>query len=86
MAEGLERMIAKKGGSPAARMLPSLLSEANRPSAPNGSELNTPITGASGPYGETLFSGFDDAYNLGTSSFLNFDTGTIDLDFAGFSF
>ena len=84
MAEGLENMIAKKGGSPAARMLPSLSNEASQSGAPSGSGLNTPLTG--GSYADNLFSGFDDAYNLGTSSFLNFDTGTIDLDFAGFSF
>lgn len=84
MAEGLEKMIAKKGGSPAARMLPNIPTETSRAGAPNGSELNTPLTG--GSYGDHLFGGFDDAYNLGTSSFLNFDTGTIDLDFAGFSF
>ncbi|KAJ4375703.1 hypothetical protein N0V86_007236 [Didymella sp. IMI 355093] len=84
MAEGLEKMIAKKGGSPAARMLPSLPSEASQSGAPNGSALNTPLTG--GSYGDNFFSGFEDAYNLGTTSFLNFDTGTIDLDFAGFSF
>lgn len=84
MAEGLEKMIAKKGGSPAARMLPSLPTDASQPGMPNGSELNTPLTG--GSYGDTFFSGFDEAYSLGTSSFLNFNTGTIDLDFAGFSF
>lgn len=84
MAEGLEKMIAKKGGSPAARMLPSVPSEASQSAAPNGSALNTPLTG--GSYGDNFFSGFEDAYNLGTTSFLNFDTGTIDLDFAGFSF
>jgi hypothetical protein len=84
MAEGLEKMIAKRGGSPAARMLPSLPSETSQSGAPNGSALSTPHTG--GSYGDNLFSGFEDAYNLGTTSFLNFDTGTIDLDFAGFSF
>ncbi|KAJ4335973.1 hypothetical protein N0V87_005694 [Didymella glomerata] len=84
MAEGLEKMIAKKGGSPAARMLPSLPSETSQSGAPNGSALSTPHIG--GSYGDNLFSGFEDAYNLGTTSFLNFDTGTIDLDFAGFSF
>lgn len=84
MAEGLEKMIAKKGGSPAARMLPSLPNDASQSGVPSGSELNTPLTG--GSYGDNFFSGFDEAYNLGTSSFLNFDTGTIDLDFAGFSF
>lgn len=84
MAEGLEKMIAKKGGSPAAKMAPSLPSEASQSGAPSGSALNTPLTG--GSYGDSFFSGFEDAYNLGTTSFLNFDTGTIDLDFAGFSF
>lgn len=84
MAEGLEKMIAKKCGSPAVRVLPSFPNDTNHTGVPNGSELNTPVTGNS--YGENFFSGFEDAYNLGTSSFLNFDTGTIDLDFAGFSF
>ncbi|XPS79959.1 hypothetical protein M3J09_011926 [Ascochyta lentis] len=84
MAEGLEKMIAKKGGSPAARLISSLPTDASQPGVPNGSELNTPLTG--GSYGDNFFGGFDDPYNSGTSSFLNFDTGTIDLDFAGFSF
>jgi hypothetical protein len=84
MAEGLEKMIVKKGGCPAARLFGSLPTETSQSTVPNGSELNTPLTG--GSYGDNLFGGFDDAYNLGTSSFLNFDTGTIDLDFAGFSF
>lgn len=84
MAEGLEKMIARKGGSPAARMMGGHSNNASRSEVPNGSEMNTPLTG--GSYSDNFFAGFDDAYNLGTSSFLNFDTGTIDLDFAGFSF
>ncbi|KAJ4321093.1 hypothetical protein N0V94_003040 [Neodidymelliopsis sp. IMI 364377] len=84
MAEGLEKMIVKKGGSPAARLFGSLPTETSQSMVPNGSELNTPLNG--GSYGDNLFGSFDDAYNLGTSSFLNFDTGTIDLDFTGFSF
>lgn len=84
MAEGLEKMIAKKGGSPAAQMLPSLPKEPSQASVPTGSELDTPLNGSS--YSDNFFGGFDDAYNSGTASFLNFDTGTIDLDFAGFSF
>lgn len=84
MAEGLEKMIAKKGRNSAARQLPNLPSKAAHLGASDGSALNSPPTGSS--YGDTFFNGFEDAYNLGTTSFLNFDTGTIDLDFAGFSF
>jgi hypothetical protein len=38
-------------------------------------------------HGDTLFTeNFEDTFNFGTSSFLNFDTGTLDLDFNGFGF
>jgi hypothetical protein len=84
MAEGLEKMIAKKGGSPAARTLPGLPTDVSQSGVPNGSELSTPLNG--GSYGDNYFGGLDEAYSLGTSSFLNFNTGTIDLDFTGFSF
>jgi hypothetical protein len=84
MAEGLEKMIVKKGGSPAARLVGNHAHDNSQPPMLNGSELGTPLTGES--YGDNFFGGLDDAFNLGNSSFLNFDTGTMDLDFAGFSF
>jgi hypothetical protein len=90
MAEGLEKMLAKKAKSP--------ISTSNTPTArsttTSNAEYATPATNTITPMmnGENVFTGgasgasFDDVFSFGTSSFLNFDTGTIDLDFTGFGF
>ena len=75
MAEGLEKMLAKKTMERTVVAAHSIAaSPAPQPVAPmaNGDVL----------FGEN----FEDAFNFGTSSFLNFDTGTLDLDFNGFGF
>ncbi|KAF2820253.1 hypothetical protein CC86DRAFT_387296 [Ophiobolus disseminans] len=89
MAEGLEKMLAKK-------TMPSATQTelAAHSSTVSNTEYAAPVTNATTPLatGEGMFSdetnrpSFDDVFNFGTSSFLNFDTGTIDLDFTGFGF
>lgn len=88
MAEGLEKMIAKQA-TPSAT--PSVTKHTNRsiqPCVRLAPELNTSPTPL--PHDESLYddgifnTSFDETF--GTSSFLNFDTGTIDLDFTGFGF
>jgi hypothetical protein len=80
MAEGLEKMLAKKTMTPSTAskfVIPRTISP-----APQASH-NLPST----THGDTLFTeNYEDTFNFGTSSFLNFDTGTLDLDFNGFGF
>ncbi|KAL5119777.1 hypothetical protein ACEQ8H_002383 [Pleosporales sp. CAS-2024a] len=78
MAEGLEKMLAKKVST-------SNLSAARPVAIPpvlqHGNGMQPPS------HGDSLFSeSYEDLINFGTSSFLNFDTGTLDLDFNGFGF
>jgi hypothetical protein len=80
MAEGLEKMLAKKTMTPTTAskfVAPRTISPAPRANT----NLSQPT------HGDTLFTeNFEDTFNSGTSSFLNFDTGTLDLDFNGFGF
>jgi hypothetical protein len=80
MAEGLEKMLAKKTMTPTTAskfVAPRTISP-----APQASNNLPPTT-----HGDTVFTeNFEDTFNFGTSSFLNFDTGTLDLDFNGFGF
>ncbi|EAT78396.2 hypothetical protein SNOG_14159 [Parastagonospora nodorum SN15] len=75
MAEGLEKMLVKKTmGRTVMAAHDIAASPAPQPMAPTAN-------------GDVLFGeNFEDAFNFGTSSFLNFDTGTLDLDFNGFGF
>jgi hypothetical protein len=85
MAQGLEKMLTKKTLPLVVAAQDSGLPDAvarNTSKEPQASE-NLPTT----TNGDSLFGdGFEDAFNFGTSSFLNFDTGTLDLDFTGFGF
>lgn len=87
MAEGLEKMLMKSTTSPVATSGEPYVNgtssaHMNEPSAALPSFVN----------GDGLFADdassliFDDTFNFGTSSFLNFDTGTLDLDFTGLGF
>jgi hypothetical protein len=75
MAEGLEKMLVKKTMERTVVAAHDIAaSPAPQPMAPTAN-------------GDVLFGeNFEDAFNFGTSSFLNFDTGTLDLDFNGFGF
>jgi hypothetical protein len=85
MAEGLEKMLVKKTLPPitASHDLGPSGTAATNPSHESQTSDNLPpITN-----GDSLFvDGLEDTFNFGTSSFLNFDTGTLDLDFTGFGF
>ncbi|KAF1914401.1 hypothetical protein BDU57DRAFT_453299 [Ampelomyces quisqualis] len=85
MAEGLEKMLAKKTPAPTAG--PTQLAQTNRVPP---SSTHTPLTSTGPPSmtnGDNLFGDhLEDAFSFGTSSFLNFDTGTLDLDFTGLGF
>ena len=90
MAEGLEKMLAKKTPTPRAASiapLPRSTTLSNINYSPQRSNKPPPITN-----GDSMFTdnangaSFEDSFNFGTSSFLNFDTGTLDLDFTGFGF
>ena len=90
MAEGLEKMISKQTNISTA---PAVVHHHNGNSQldmQHASESNTspiPLQNGDKSYGNDLFgNGFDEGFNFGTSSFLNFDTGTLDLDFTGFGF
>jgi hypothetical protein len=79
MAEGLDKMLAKKTLTPTARGTDCVLQSMGQVSNAND---NMPTTNGDSLFGDN----FEDAFNFGTSSFLNFDTGTLDLDFTGFGF
>lgn len=85
MAEGLEKMLAKKTMTPTAGPTHPVQTNTVPPSL-----AHTPQTSMEPPSmanGDGLFGdNFEDAFSFGTSSFLNFDTGTLDLDFTGFGF
>jgi hypothetical protein len=88
MAEGLEKMLAKKTATPTAASMPQISAP---PTMHHGHQINHNLPSIAN--GDSLFDDgmngathFDDTFNFGTSSFLNFDTGTLDLDFTGFGF
>lgn len=84
MTEGLEKMLAKKTTPSIATPTAPL---SNRNFAPTISNIITPLTNTESMYADsTNGPNFEEVFNFGTSSFLNFDTGTIDLDFTGFGF
>ncbi|KAL6708920.1 hypothetical protein ACN47E_002327 [Coniothyrium glycines] len=96
MAEGLEKMIAKQIQ---AKRSPTTMATSPARGSSNGSQppvparlghaesVIAPAIASRTAYDQGLFeSNFDDEYGFGTSSFLNFDTGTLDLDFTGFGF
>jgi hypothetical protein len=84
MAEGLDKMLAKKTVTPTAVATDYVPPTSVSQSMGQMSHANENVAGTNGDglFGEN----FDDAFNFGTSSFLNFDTGTLDLDFTGFGF
>jgi hypothetical protein len=85
MAEGLEKILAKKTSSPiTASQYPGQPDTviANTSHEQHVNDILPPANNGDSLFGEN----FDDTFNFGTSSFLNFDTGTIDLDFTGFGF
>lgn len=89
MAEGLERMLAKRNSQQSSTD-PSSQTPAVGPfMTPSGSDALASTAGdmtwASEVNGNNVLN-FDDTLDFGSSSFLNFDNGTINLDFAGFDF
>lgn len=89
MAGGLEKMLRKKTVTPRAVEVErgtggiAVQDLINAPSM--GSDLPSQ-TNANGT-AESLFGeSFEDTFNFGTASFLNFDTGNVDLEFGGFGF
>ncbi|KAJ4366106.1 hypothetical protein N0V83_007741 [Neocucurbitaria cava] len=90
MAEGLEKMIAKQTNTattpgPVHHNGTSQLGFQHVSLEP-GTD-STPLQNGDKSYSDDLFgNGFDEGFNFGTSSILNFDTGTLDLDFTGFGF
>lgn len=88
MAEGLEKMISRQEATPEAPRTDTQPHDDARPDLQPATQLNTnaiPIDQVDRSYDEALFnSSFEETF--GTSSFLNFDTGTLDLDFTGFGF
>jgi hypothetical protein len=85
MAEGLEKILVKKISPPVTTSRypgPQDTAVANTSHEQLVSDTPPPASNCASLFGEN----FDDTFNFGTSSFLNFDTGTIDLDFAGFGF
>lgn len=93
MAEGLEKMIAKQM-RPLDPSFPAAVEQSIDDRGQRGGSVTADVNGATLPpatsevsYDNGIFEhGFDDGFTFGTSSFLNFDTGTIDLDFSGFGF
>lgn len=91
MAEGLDKMIARQ-----TRVLPAptTIQRSNGLTQPATLQplmgLPTslpPPASTDGLYEENIYSNtFEEGFNFGTSSFLNFDTGVLDLDFPGFGF
>jgi hypothetical protein len=73
MAEGLEKMITKNA---AARGDAVCTSRADEGVSHRDEVFDGGVHGAN----------FDDTFSFNASSFLNFDTGTLDLDFSGFGF
>lgn len=89
MAEGLEKMINKQTRSPSASITarPNGASRANTQHLTDFASTSAPPANADGLYGDDIFgNSFEEGFNFGTASFLNFDTGTLDLDFTGFGF
>jgi hypothetical protein len=85
MAEGLEKILARKTSPPiTAPQHPGRIDAviANASHEQHVNDIPPPANNSDILFGED----FDDTFNFGTSSFLNFDTGTIDLDFTGFGF
>jgi hypothetical protein len=84
MAEGLDKMLAKKTLTPTAVATEYVPPASMTQSMGQMVHANEHMSGANGDglFGEN----FEDGFNFGTSSFLNFDTGTLDLDFTGFGF
>ena len=90
MAEGLEKMLARQTQSTPAADIVHHHNGSGQPVMQHAPELDpsaTPLLNGGSSYGEDIFdNGFDEGFNFGTSSFLNFDTGTLDLDFTGVGF
>jgi hypothetical protein len=85
MAEGLEKMLTKKTLPLVAASEDSSLPHVVATNTSQELQTNESIpltTNGDSLYGDS----FEDAFNFSTSSFLNFDTGTLDLDFTGFGF
>jgi hypothetical protein len=72
MAEGLEKMIAKRT---------VVRGDASRADEHVSNRDDVVVEGGGDEGG-----GFEDGFSFGASSFLNFDTGMLDLDFNGFGF
>lgn len=89
MAEGLERMLARQtvraSGPAKEEIRGNGVLEPRVQAVPEKQAETALMSNNEGLYGGDLFNAsFEEAF--GTSSFLNFDTGTIDLDFTGFGF
>lgn len=89
MAEGLERMLAKRNAQQSSTDVLSQPPAVGAFTTPSGSDAFATTAGdmtwASEANGNNVLN-FDDTLDFGSSSFLNFDNGTINLDFAGFDF
>jgi hypothetical protein len=90
MAEGLEKMLLRRTASSIEASAAPHVNDDNLSSTQRTIEpttVSTPFTNGDGMFGENADTlSFEDTFNFGTSSFLNFDTGTLDLDFTGFGF
>lgn len=85
MAEGLEKMLRKKTVTPRAVEAERATSGIAVQDLINAPTVNSDVPSQTN--GESLFGeSFEDTFNFGTASFLNFDTGNVDLEFSGFGF
>jgi hypothetical protein len=85
MAEGLDKMLVKKTVPPITASHNTAPPDAVTATISHEPQINNNLHPAT--MGDILLGDtFEDMFNFGTSSFLNFDTGTIDLDFTGFGF
>jgi hypothetical protein len=87
MAEGLDKMLAKKTQTPLTTSIPQNIAPSSNACLP---QAFSPLTQDIG--GDNFFednvngASLEDTFNYSASSFLNFDTGMLDLDFTGFGF
>ncbi|KAI8933494.1 hypothetical protein NX059_009232 [Plenodomus lindquistii] len=85
IAEGLEKMINQAMMTPESLQLSDRQDNVVRNDPSHQCADSMPMAQLDGPFDDALFNTtFGETF--GTSSFLNFDTGTLDLDFTGFGF
>ncbi|KAF2705555.1 hypothetical protein K504DRAFT_388062 [Pleomassaria siparia CBS 279.74] len=89
MADGLEKMVAKKIKAPVAHSnlpLPNVIGQARLHYVDNNSTTLSPMANGTNPYdgGNSMENGFDDEFGLSTTPFLHFDSGNYDFSFSEF--